>query len=127
MLTPPPPLDGRRVCAGCGAALRASDADGYWLLEGGAWHAGCAPWGRHGFPFGWALAAGERLRSRLGRRAGGPPPGLARALDALAAAAGAWPPSEPVPVLREAARAAAFVVRCERALAAGARRGPAPR
>jgi hypothetical protein len=127
VLTTPSPLDAIRTCAACGVVLRASDPDGYWLLEGQAWHAGCAPWGRHAFPFGWALRTGERLRSRLGRRARGAPPGLVRALADLAAAAGAWPPADAAPLLREAARAAAFVVRCERALATSPRGGTSPR
>ncbi|HEU4411112.1 MAG TPA: hypothetical protein VFS43_38015 [Polyangiaceae bacterium] len=107
-MPPWPPLD-PGLCAACGGALSASGSDGYWLLEGRAWHAGGAPWGRHGFPYGWVLRSGERLRRLWGRR-GGVPRSLARALSALEAAASAWPPAEPAPLLREAGRAAAWVV-----------------
>jgi hypothetical protein len=117
LFTTPSHLDARRACAACGGALSASGVDGYWLLEGRAWHAGCAPWGRHAFPYGWALRLGERLRGG-GRRLGGALAPLEWALSTLGAAAGAWPPADAAAALREAGRAAAFVVRCERVLAA---------
>lgn len=113
MFTTPPNPDSHGVCAACDGALSASEPDGYWLLEGQAWHAGCAPWGRHGFPYAWALRSGVRLRGLL-RRRGEASSSLDGAIAALEAAAGAWPPPDPAPVLREAGRAAGFVVRCER-------------